>query len=510
MDISNTRSGMASEMRTLFVAGVAIAVLVFSTGCATTIPGVTAISPTANPNTEVADFVSDLQTATETDIDVLAPTWFGRADKSLKEAQKTLSKGGAVQSILQNVAEGRASLAQAETFAQVSRQTLPTAIKARSDARKAEGDTLGDGYRAAEKRFLELTAAVESDNLNWARRTAPEVEKAFRSVELAGIKRQSIDRIADLLEKAKEAGAGKYARPELADVEKRYADLDRFVSQNRYAGEATSERAAEVLFYTNRLVYLTEEAKRIEKESAPQLALENEEFLASLAEKLELPDLRNQSQRAQKRQIENAIEKSLGTRHDLQARLDVLRTELEKQQGNLEALRSVSELEAERMAALERERQFNLLIAAVSSTFAPGEAEVYKKGSQLVIRVRSINFPVGSAVVLPDSYPVLAKVQRAIMSFDQPRVVVEGHTDSTGSTEVNDRLSQQRADAVVSYLVNNETIPASRVSAVGMGFSAPLASDRTAEGRAENRRIDVLINPGSDELGPRANVAAGP
>ena len=87
-------------------------------------------------------------------------------------------------------------------------------------------------------------------------------------------------------------------------------------------------------------------------------------------------------------------------------------------------------------------------------------------------------------------------------------MVVEGHTDSTGSAEVNDRISQERADAVLSYLVNNRTIEADRVLAVGKGFSEPLASDRTKEGRAQNRRIDVVIDAGPESLS-LSDVAAG-
>ena len=67
-----------------------------------------------------------------------------------------------------------------------------------------------------------------------------------------------------------------------------------------------------------------------------------------------------------------------------------------------------------------------------------------------------------------------------------------------------------RADAVRAYLVANGTVPASLVSAVGKGFSEPLASDRTAEGRAENRRIYVVIDAGVDPFAARPSVAAGP
>ena len=80
---------------------------------------------------------------------------------------------------------------------------------------------------------------------------------------------------------------------------------------------------------------------------------------------------------------------------------------------------------------------------------------------------------------------------------DNPQFVVEiqGHTDSTGSDEVNEHLSQQRAEAVRQYLVANRTLSYDRIVALGYGSMRPLASNQTAEGRAINRRIDVIVRP---------------
>ncbi|MFZ0131215.1 MAG: OmpA family protein, partial [Desulfobacterales bacterium] len=121
--------------------------------------------------------------------------------------------------------------------------------------------------------------------------------------------------------------------------------------------------------------------------------------------------------------------------------------------------------------------------------------EVYRQGDQLVIRLRGMQFPIGKAVIMPGNYELLSKVQLAIRSFTDPEVIVEGHTDSTGSTEVNQQLSQERATAVKEYLLANDTLPGSSVMAVGYGSSRPLMSNETSDGRAVNRRIDVIITP---------------
>jgi OOP family OmpA-OmpF porin len=144
---------------------------------------------------------------------------------------------------------------------------------------------------------------------------------------------------------------------------------------------------------------------------------------------------------------------------------------------------------------LAAERDFNEKFNKVQRFFRPDEAEVYKQGNQLVIRMRGIQFPVGQSTLTPDNYTLLSKVQQAIGTFDNPRVTIEGHTDSTGSAQMNQELSQKRAEAVKTYLVANKTLPATLIRATGYGPSRPLAPETTPEGRAMNRRIDVLITP---------------
>ena len=496
MRISSRPPSRPSSWRLLAIHLLGIA---WIAGCATEIPGVRTLPPTADPSTESTALAEELRAGREAELDVLAPTWFGRALELHARAEEGLADGRSAESTLRRVAEGRASLPQARGYAKLSREALADVIEARAAARTAGAEKLpGGDYQDLEERLAELTAAIESDRLPWARKVAPRLEEGFRAVELAAIQRGRTEPIAELIERARDADAKRSAREELTDVEKRQADLERFITRNRYASDAIDERAHEVRFHASRLVHLTEEMRRLETLSAREQALENEAFLATLAQLLELPDLRSQGPLEQKRRIENAIEEVLGERHDLQARGDRLRNELDKAQGSVVALRSESERQRDR---LDSEQRLRRRFEQISSAFEPGEAEVYMQDSKLVIRLYALHFPVGSAVVLPQSYAMLGKVERAIRSFERPFVVIEGHTDSTGSAEINDRISQERADAVLSYLVNRRTIPVDRISAVGKGFSEPVASDLTSEGRARNRRIDVIIDVGAESPG---------
>lgn len=101
-------------------------------------------------------------------------------------------------------------------------------------------------------------------------------------------------------------------------------------------------------------------------------------------------------------------------------------------------------------------------------------------------------FDVDSASLRGGSRTTLQDVAGVLLDFPKTAVVVQGHTDSTGSEEHNQALSERRARAVESYLIGRGVDPG-RVTAVGHGESFPVASNETASGRQQNRRVDILL-----------------
>ncbi len=108
------------------------------------------------------------------------------------------------------------------------------------------------------------------------------------------------------------------------------------------------------------------------------------------------------------------------------------------------------------------------------------------------IATEAILFEVGSNAILPESKPQLAEIGRALS--DQPKLalVIEGHTDSMGVADSNQVLSERRANAVRDYLVTNFKVAPARLTAVGYGSSRPIAANDTPEGRAHNRRVELV------------------
>jgi outer membrane protein OmpA-like peptidoglycan-associated protein len=104
----------------------------------------------------------------------------------------------------------------------------------------------------------------------------------------------------------------------------------------------------------------------------------------------------------------------------------------------------------------------------------------------------SIIFRSNEAVLMPGAQSRLDLVYDALSEPSDRNIVVEGYTDSQGSDEYNRALSQRRANAVRDYLVG-KGYPSSRVQARGMGEGRPIADNATAEGRANNRRVEIII-----------------
>ena len=120
----------------------------------------------------------------------------------------------------------------------------------------------------------------------------------------------------------------------------------------------------------------------------------------------------------------------------------------------------------------------------------PAGDKVDEVGCSFNLRL-AVFFDNDSATIKPESYPDLDRAVSLMKRDDQVRGTIEGHTDSNGSDAYNLRLSQRRADAVRQYLIEHG-IAASRIDAVGRGESQPIADNKTAEGRAQNRRV-VLV-----------------
>lgn len=120
---------------------------------------------------------------------------------------------------------------------------------------------------------------------------------------------------------------------------------------------------------------------------------------------------------------------------------------------------------------------------------------VTNTGEFLIVNMpQDLLFAVDSAAVRPDLRRDLQAVSANLLKYPNSRIEVIGHTDNTGAAAYNQDLSQRRAVAVASILRENG-VPSSRILAIGRGEDQPIASNLTPEGRAKNRRVEIIIRP---------------
>jgi outer membrane protein OmpA-like peptidoglycan-associated protein len=140
------------------------------------------------------------------------------------------------------------------------------------------------------------------------------------------------------------------------------------------------------------------------------------------------------------------------------------------------------------------DRQETELREQLASERALHQVEVERVREDLLklTLANEVSFDVDSAVVKPAFQPTLAKVAEVLTRYQDNEVTIVGHTDSTGSETYNESLSQRRAAAVLAEL-KRLGVPASRLLALGQGESQPRASNATAAGREQNRRVEILL-----------------
>lgn len=123
------------------------------------------------------------------------------------------------------------------------------------------------------------------------------------------------------------------------------------------------------------------------------------------------------------------------------------------------------------------------------------QVNVTNTGSELIVTMpQDILFALDSAAVRSDLRRDLGVVAGNLQAYPNSTISIEGHTDNTGTANYNRILSQRRANAVADILMNNG-VPPARLYAVGRGENEPVASNLSATGRAQNRRVEIVIRP---------------
>lgn len=143
----------------------------------------------------------------------------------------------------------------------------------------------------------------------------------------------------------------------------------------------------------------------------------------------------------------------------------------------------------------KQEQEYRQALAASEA------AAVRREGNLLAITLQGdVTFDTDSATVKPGLRDEIDRIARIMQQYPRTRVLVEGHTDSTGTVQYNQQLSERRAESVATLLQQSGVNP-SRIRTIGYGSSQPAANNNTPEGRARNRRVEIKVDPMTQQQG---------
>jgi outer membrane protein OmpA-like peptidoglycan-associated protein len=241
-----------------------------------------------------------------------------------------------------------------------------------------------------------------------------------------------------------------------------------------------------------RLAYLHASEGPAEQLAPAELHKAHEALVLAEQSFLKEPDSYKTKDLAYVAQRKSELAGALGAMAADKARKDKADADLQKQQAELvkRGTQDLSDAEkqAARQALSDSEKRTAEALAALAAIAAVKEEE---RG--LVVTLSgSVLFRSAESTLLSSAQVKLDQVAKALLAVRARNLIVEGHTDSQGSESYNQGLSQRRADAVRDYLVQRG-YPADRIQARGKGKGSPIADNASPEGRANNRRVEIVI-----------------
>ena len=439
-----------------------------------------------------------MQEATRAQAELLAPKNFKKAVAYYNEAESDFKKEKNLDDIRKKL---RAAItyfqkaAQATKLAEVTFQNL---MKMRSDALNANAlDFATNSLQEAESKFAEAAEALENGDVNKAKKIGGEAEALYRKAELEAIKASYLNETWALLEQADKVDVKDRAPKTLQLAEDLANKAEKELNENRYDTDYPRSLAIQAKYEVKHAIYLASTVKKL-KDSGydfEDLLLMPEKPMQKIAAAVDINAEFDQGFDRPAQQIIDSIVTLQDLRQSLADRDQQIST-LQQRISELESkVGAYAQEQTQLKKSLEEQEKIRQQFISVGKTFTREEASVLRDENDVIIRLVGLNFDVSKSEIKPEYFSLLTKVQNAINTFPQCKVTVEGNTDSYGGDNLNLKLSQERADAVRAYLMANMGLDPSRIEAVGYGETKPIANNETAEGRAKNRRIDIVIHP---------------
>ena len=453
--------------------------------------------------------------AKERNADFYAQKLSTKGSEYYRDADEKYRSGGNLDEIREKLKQATDAFTKAAEIGKQAALMFSRVIVAKSDANSAGAPNYSaELWKNGEEKFREAARKFEDGNIEDAKKTGSEAETAYRSAELEAIKANFLSPARTLLQRADEIHVGDNAPKTLQKAKMLSARVDSILKQNRYNTDDARQVAQEAKYEASHAIYLhqTIQGMKEEDKSYEDAILTCEMHFERVAKVLGVQprfdvgfngpatemiaavksrDAKIQREEDSIRQLTEYGRQKDNEIDNLHQQIAAMETRLGSLTENEKALQKQGEDLQQQLIIKQQQEE---TIRQVAATFTPEEGSLIRDGEDIVLRLYGLSFPSGKSDIESEYYPLLTRVQDAIKKFPNSKVTIEGHTDSQGSVESNQTLSENRAKAVAEYLMANMGV-ALPINSQGYGDSRPVASNETPEGRAKNRRIDVVITP---------------
>lgn len=431
---------------------------------------------------QVSRLDAEIQQARSKKAELLAPETYARASSALDTALDAAESGdGADANAAAN--KGLRVVNKLNRDTERSGRVLNEVLHARDRAYAAGAETVDKDSIIALDGDLKRTATlVEEGKVERAKQRRPKLIADYARLELAALKQGTAKLAKTAIANAKKQGAGKYAPKTIARAEEEMKLAVAVLDADRTQTDKADKHAKRARWIAEQSASITETVKDFDRRdySEEDIVLWHQQQLSIINQPIggQVPfnlssDKATQSLRDSVSGVvtEGAQHKVTGEKYS----------------------QKLATTEKERKALVEMNRRDRQRFEKVQGMFSANEANVYRQRQNVLISAHGFQFLPGRSEIQARNFPLVNKITRAIKTFPNARVEINGHTDSTGGATANQVLSKARADKVAKFLVEVGGISSSKIKSRGFGESRPVATNKTKAGRAENRRVEIKI-----------------
>ncbi len=486
------------------------------------------------------ELVTVMDSAKILETPIFSPKTWEKASKAFEKANKEVQQQKKQKNIDKAVSEAREYVENAIRATEVGKLSLQEYLEVRQKANDAKARSLVPAlYAKEEVQFIQATEKVESGNVKNALKEAQKASPLFLTAEMEAIRKDVLGKADRLIEKSLADDASKYALSTLDKANTARKKANTIISRDRYnrkEAKVEADRAAYEARHASNIalsvrslnrndqaweklmliyeIQMNRVGKEINLETLPfdngplaaadtlimyikNLQSENVNLNSQMADLSGNVTTELQGLLAQFNEFSNEnnpinLSKTISTHiATLLTENKSLNEQVQSSQSQLATLESEHGDVADQLAIrVAREEKFK----KAKQMLNPSEGEVlFNSANDIVLRLSGLSFDINKSDIKDNHMSLLEKIKTTIQMFPDALIRVEGHTDDNGEASRNVLLSEKRALAVMQYLRQSLLISASKISSVGYGADHPVASNQTNDGRAKNRRIDIIL-----------------